>query len=124
MKLWMLAAILAAFSFSVQAQGLLRLRSSTPDIAVSSDATPTIRLTKNNRAGERWISIRNDCNSVLYFGLNTTAASATADSYPIRLDTGETFTGRFIMGPTLEASHGATKDAESTQCTFSLIYAD
>ena len=99
----------------------MSIHSSRPDIRIDSTATAEIAVPGG--FGATWLYVKNDCQSAIYFDLNPPAGGADgSNAYPIRLDTGETFSGAFRLGSVIGASHGATKDAETTQCTVTAVF--
>jgi len=83
------AVILAAFSLPAHGQQVVP---TTPDISVTNTATLDIPI-PGGRAN--WIALKNDCADELYFDLR--GARDGAQNHPLRLDTGESFSGSFRL---------------------------
>lgn len=90
---------------------------STPDLLVSATSTSEYSVrTSGRNSAVRWFSLKNDCQTTLYFAIAPNARGAT--DYPLRLGPGEAFTmeGRLH-------SVGASNDG-SSPCTFTFQGAD
>ena len=111
------AALLLAPATAAQ----VSIHSSTPDIRIDSTATAEVAVPGG--PGATWLHLKNDCPSVIYFDLFPPVGGADgSNAYPIHLNTGETFSGAFRLGRIIGASHGATKETETTQCTVSMVF--
>ena len=120
MKKWPVIVIAGLLIFS-PAKAQVRIHSSTPDIEITS--TATLEIAVPGGPGATWLHLKNDCPSVIYFDLFPPVGGADgSNAYPIHLNMGETFSGAFRLGSVIGASHGATKDAETTQCTVSMVF--
>lgn len=124
--IWLAAALafvwgLAAWPASAQ-QALLQPLQSTPDISVGQSSTLDVAIPGGRIA--RWISLRNDCSSPLYFSLVGTPrpmSSATSSTRPpLRLGNGESFTGHLDLRGSIMASADV---AATAACTFTVIFA-
>ena len=123
LSLWakQVLAFLAALLLAPATAAQVSIHSSTPDIRIDSTATADIAVPGG--VGATWLYVKNDCQSVIYFDLNRPAGGRDAsNAYPIRLGTGETFSGAFRLGTVIGASHGATKETETTQCTVTVVF--
>jgi len=81
----------------------------TPDLSVGSDATASFTLEPYAGSGVDHIAIKNDCTTSMHFNL-----SGDGDTYPIKLNGGESFSGPFKVY-TVRVSNDTT-----AACTFTL----
>lgn len=107
---WLVVVGWLVFGVSrVWAQQMLDTIPSTPDISLANKATAEVAFQK----GVTWIYIKNDCAAPVYFDLK---AQRTKNSYPLRLNQGEAFSGFFPVN-TLGVSPGAG----ASSCTITVI---
>ena len=121
-------AALLAFAWGLSAwpaqapQALLQPLQSTPDIPVGHRSTLDVAIPGGRIA--RWISLRNDCASPLYFnlaGVPRPMSNATSSTQPpLRLGNGESFTAALDLRGSIMAS---ADKAATAVCTFTVIFA-
>ncbi len=116
---WLLAALIAVFISSAQADQPLigwQLVNSTPSISLTVNATSNTIL--SHRGPVNYIAIKNDCSGDMHFGFNTPLTASHSD-YPIRLKSGESFdvpVKVWNLGASAASINGGT-------CTFTLFLA-
>lgn len=92
---------------------------STPNLSVTATATTSVVVPSAQNGGPgsaRYVAIKNDCASPLFFDLNFLNTSGT-QHYPIRLNGGESFSAPFNIN-TVSASPGS---GNAVTCTFTLM---
>lgn len=113
MKLPIAAAVfVAAFFLPAHAQQVIP---STPDISIGATSTLDVGI-PGRRAN--WIALKNDCADEVYFDLRG-ARDRDAQKFPLRLDTGESFSGSFNLAGSIEAS---ASSGASGACTFTVVF--
>ncbi len=116
---YLLIAAVAAFSLPAYSQTIIP---TTPDISIGNTATLDIAI-PGRRAN--FVAIKNDCSDVVYFDLNgallgraASPAGVNARDFGLRLDTAESFSGRFKLSGSIEAS---ASSGASGACTFTVV---
>lgn len=117
-KRWLGMAAVAAVLVSgggVEAQDTVyRAIPSTPDLTVTQSATKDFRLERT----AKWVYIKNDCATALYFDLADVGLDRTGQRrHALRLGQNQVFEGSFVFR-TFEVSPGAGTAAAG--CTFTL----
>ena len=86
----------------------------TPDLSVTASATADFPIPN---APLRWITIKNDCSSPLYFDLRGGRfVGKPATSFGMKLNAGESFT----MATQVYSLGASPANANSATCTFTM----
>lgn len=114
-----LAAFLGSAEAQTNYQGFFQPLPATPNLSVTATATTGVVVPSAQdgaRGQARYVAIKNDCASTLFFDLNFLNTGGT-QHFPIRLGASESFSAPMNVS-SISASPAS---GNTTTCTFTLV---